>query len=46
MANEDKTLWLTLNGEIYNYQELRNELEDKGHRFGSRSDAEVVVHLY
>ncbi len=46
MANEDKTLWLTLNGEIYNYQELRNELEHKGHRFGSRSDAEVVVHLY
>lgn len=46
LANEDETLWITLNGEIYNYQELRKELEDNGHRFRSRSDTEVVLHLY
>src|SRR5258705_10357130 len=46
MANEDESVWLTLNGEIYNYRKLREELENKGHRFKSHSDSEVVLHLY
>lgn len=46
MSNEDGTIWLTLNGEIYNFQELRKELNHKGHRFSSRSDSEIVIHLY
>jgi len=44
--NEDKTIWLTQNGEIYNYRELRNELESKGHKFYTNSDTEIIVHLY
>ncbi len=46
MPNEDGTLWLALNGEIYNHEALRAELEAKGHTFRSRCDAEVVLHLY
>jgi asparagine synthase (glutamine-hydrolysing) len=46
MTNEDGTIRLTYNGEIYNYNALRRELEAKGHRFRSDSDTEVVLHLY
>jgi asparagine synthase (glutamine-hydrolysing) len=46
MTNEDKTLWLVYNGEIYNYLELREELVKKGHSFHSQSDTEVILHAY
>ena len=46
LANEDRTVWAVVNGEIYNFQALRCELEGRGHRFATHSDAEVVVHLY
>jgi asparagine synthase (glutamine-hydrolysing) len=46
IANEDGSVWTVLNGEIYNFRELRDELEQKGHRFATRSDTEVIVHLY
>ena len=44
MTNEDETLWLTFNGEIYNFQPLRDELVQRGHRFRSRTDSEVLLH--
>lgn len=44
--NEDQTVWVVLNGEIYNYPELRVELESKGHRFYTQSDTEAIVHAY
>lgn len=46
LFNEDKTIALVCNGEIYNFQELRVELETKGHVFASNSDSEIIIHLY
>lgn len=45
-SNEDGTVFLVCNGEIYNFKELRKPLEEKGHRFKSNSDNEVILHLY
>ena len=44
--NEDKSLWIVFNGEIYNYQELRNDLVKKGHAFYTTSDTEAIIHAY
>ena len=44
--NEDETVWIVFNGEIYNYQQLRRELEAAGHRFYTSSDTETIVHAY
>jgi asparagine synthase (glutamine-hydrolysing) len=46
MANETGTLWLTFNGEIYNFLSLRRELEHRGYRFRSHTDSEVIIHAY
>jgi asparagine synthase (glutamine-hydrolysing) len=44
--NEDKTVWIVFNGEIYNFPDLRQELESRGHRFYTNTDTEAIVHLY
>jgi asparagine synthase (glutamine-hydrolysing) len=46
MGNEDGSIWITFNGEIYNHAELREELEAKGHRYRSHADTETIIHLY
>jgi asparagine synthase (glutamine-hydrolysing) len=46
ISNEDGTIWVMLNGEIYNYLELRRDLDQRGHKFATKSDTESVVHLY
>lgn len=45
MSNEDDTIWLVSNSEIYNFVELREELESKGHQFKTKCDTEVIIHL-
>lgn len=46
ISNEDGTVWIVFNGEIYNYQELRQGLQARGHVFKTRTDTEVIIHLY
>jgi len=46
MCNEDGRIWIVFNGEIYNFQEIREGLEKKGHRFKSKSDTEMILHAY
>ena len=46
MSDAEETVWVILNGEIYNFKELRAELEQRGHRFRTRSDTEVIIHGY
>jgi len=46
MSNEDRSLWITFNGEIYNFQILKNDLLEKGHIFHSNTDTEVIIHGY
>jgi asparagine synthase (glutamine-hydrolysing) len=46
ICNEDNSIWIVYNGEIYNYKELRQELEKKRHKFKTNADTEVIIHLY
>ncbi len=46
MTNEDGSIWVVLNGEIYNFQSLREDLSRRGHKFKTKSDTEVIAHLY
>ena len=46
ITNEDRSLWIVFNGEIFNYIELRAELEARGHRFSTHTDTEVILHLF
>lgn len=46
LCNEDSTVWIVFNGEIYNFKDIKTELESKGHRFRTASDTETIVHAY
>ena len=46
ISNEDGTIWVVFNGEVYNYLDLKEDLISRGHRFKTRADTEVLVHLY
>ena len=46
MTNEDETIWIVYNGEIYNYQQLRQHLERKGHKFQTNTDTEIIIHAF
>src|SRR6266571_769186 len=46
ISNEDQSIWLVFNGEIYNFKQLRLELLQRGHRFETQTDSEVIVRLY
>ena len=46
MSNENDSIWITYNGEIYNHREIRHDLEEKGHRYKTKSDTETIIHLY
>jgi len=46
MSNEDGSIWITYNGEVYNFAEIKQELISKGHKFKSHTDTEVIIHLY
>jgi len=46
IANEDENVWIVYNGELYNHQELRQDLEARGHRYRTKSDTETIIHLY
>jgi asparagine synthase (glutamine-hydrolysing) len=46
ISNEDGSIWIVFNGEIYNFQQLRADLEGKGHLFGTKTDTEVIIHCY
>ena len=46
LSNEDGSIWIVFNGEIYNYQELQDNLKQKGYTFKTKTDTEIIVHLY
>src|SRR5246500_988388 len=46
ICNEEENVWIVYNGELYNHQELRQDLEARGHRYRTKSDTETIVHLY
>src|SRR5579864_7206884 len=46
ISNEEENLWIVYNGELYNHQDLRKDLEARGHRYRTRSDTETIVHLF